>query len=191
MIERSFKAGPGQVSQPEAQPQARARRKIPWATIALGLGVGVIVTATATWLLITKPWHYNPDPFTPAVAAGVKFPLYYLTSLPSGYRLDSKSVATPTVGVVVFDLKGPGGAKLYVSEEARSPTFDLGGFYQKFGHLQEIGVSDGAVAVGTLNNGQTEVGSRANNNTWILCNTTAKIPMSQLITMLKSITPNP
>ena len=191
MIERSFKAAPANVKVPQEHSRASIRPKAAWATIGLGLGVGVLITAATSWLIIAKPWYYNPNPFTPTVASGLKFPLYYPTSVPSGYRVDSKSLGTPTAGVVIFDLKGPNGAKLYVSEEARSTTFNLGGFYEKFGHLQEIGVSDGAIAVGTLNNGQNEVASRANNNTWILANTTAKIPMSQLVTMLKSITPNP
>lgn len=75
-----------------------------------------------------------------------------------------------------------------MSEEARPTTFDLGGFYKKFQDLQEIPVSDGSVAVGRVNSGQTEIVSRANNKTWILSNTTANIPLDQLVDMLKSLT---
>lgn len=137
-------------------------------------------------LFITQPAVVNP--FSTGVIAAMKFPLYYPTNLPTGYRIDAKSVTQPSDGVVVFDMVGPKGEKIYMSEEARPISFDLGGFYKKFQDLQEVPVSDGSIAVGRVNSGQTEVVSRANNKTWILSNTTASIPSDQLVTMLKSLT---
>lgn len=164
----------------------RKNKKLPMiiasaAIVVLAIGAGVY------WrLFIWQPPVVNP--FSTGVIAAMKFPLYYPTSLPSGYRIDTKSVSQPSDGVVVFDMIGPKGDKLYMSEEARPTTFDLGGFYKKFQDLQEIPVSDGSVAVGRVNSGQTEIVSRANNKTWILSNTTANIPLDQLVDMLKSLT---
>lgn len=147
------------------------------------LGAGV-----TGWLLFAGGPAANANPFTPAILASAKFPLYYPTQLPDGYRIDPSSVTEPEANVVVVTLRGPHGEKLYMSEEPRSKTFDLGGFYQSLSNLKEVAVSDGAVAVGFDNKTRNEVVSRANNQTWILCNTTAHVPQSQLVAMLKSLT---
>jgi len=148
--------------------------------------IGVISSLTYWRLFIWQPAVV--DPFTSANSSSVSFPLYYPTNVPRGFRIDTKSVTSPQDGVIVFDLVGPKNSKLYISEEARSSTFNLGGFYTSFQGLKEIGVSDGAIAVGRINDGQTEVASRANNQTWTLATTAANIPMDQLISMLKSLT---
>jgi hypothetical protein len=147
-------------------------------------GGGVVYWRLFVW----QPAVVNP--FTPHVSSSMQFPLYYPTQLPTGYRIDTKSVNVPQQGVVVFNMIGPKSEKVYMSEEARPSTFDLGGFYQKFQDLKEIGVTDGAIAVGRVDGGQTEIASRANNKTWILSNTTAKIPFDQLTNMMKSLTLN-
>lgn len=152
------------------------------AALFVGAGGGVLY-----WkLFLSQP--ANANPFTAKQMASVQFPLYYPTQLPDGYRIDASSVNEPQQGVIVFSLIGPKSKKLYISEEARPSTFDLGGFYKKFEDLREIPVSDGTVAVGKLGGGTTEIVSRANNKTWILSNTTANIPLDQLVAMLKSLT---
>lgn len=155
------------------------------------IGIGTLLVLSgggfAYWkLVVWQPAVVNP--FSTGVVAAMKFPLYYPTNLPNGYRVDKKSVSHPSDGVVVFDMIGPKGEKLYMSEEARPVSFDLGGFYKKFQDLKEVPVSDGSVAVGRVNSGQTEIVSRANNKTWVLSNTTANIPLDQLVSMLKSLT---
>jgi hypothetical protein len=191
MIERSFKIKPDAPVPTGLEAAVKPHKTMrQWRLIALVAFLAVVATATSGWLLITRPWVYNPNPFTPAVAASVQFPLYYPTKLPTGYRVDAKSVTQPQAGVVVFEMKGPKGAILYASEEARPVSYDLGGFYKTFAGLKELPVSDGAIASGKLNNGRTEIVSRANNKTWILCNTTAPIPMDQLTNMLSSIAVN-
>lgn len=156
---------------------------------AIFISCALVILSSASYfgwkLFIWQPAVVNPFPTN--VVAAMKFPIYYPTNIPSGYKIDTKSVTQPAAQVVVFDMTGPKGAKLYVSEEARPESFDLGGFYRKFQDLKEVPVSDGSIAVGTLNSGQTEVVSRANDKTWILSNTTANIPLDQLVTMLKSI----
>jgi hypothetical protein len=162
---------------------ARVRKKIvALAALLVGAGGGVLY-----WKLFLSQ-AANANPFTAKQMASVQFPLYYPTNPPIGYHIDTKSVTEPQQGVIVFSLVGPKGEKLYVSEEARSETFDLGGFYNKFHDLKETPVSDGSIAVGRVNGDQTEVASRANNKTWILSNTSANIPLEQLTTMLKSLT---
>jgi hypothetical protein len=141
----------------------------------------------AFWrLFVWQPAVVNP--FDTKTIAAAHFPLYYPTQLPAGFRIDTKTVTVPQDGVVVFNMVGPKGVKLYMSEEARPTKFDLGGFYKKFQDLEETGVSDGAIATGRLSGGQTEVTSRANNKTWVLSNTSARVPLDQLTNMMKSLT---
>jgi hypothetical protein len=140
----------------------------------------------AYWkLFVWQPADANP--FSAKTMASVQIPLYYPTRLPNGYRIDTKSVSEPQAGVVIFNMIGPNGEKLYMSEEARPVTFNLGGFYAKLDDMKETSVSDGTIAVGRVKNGQ-EVASRANKKTWILSNTTAQIPFNQLTAMMKSLT---
>jgi hypothetical protein len=183
MIERSARSAETEPSSDVAQPQHK--RPLPsWRALALA-GGGIVVGAVLVWLGITQPWHQDPSPFTPAVASSVQFPLYYPTTLPKGYHIDKKSVTTPDTGVVVFEIHGPKGQKLFVSEEARSETFNLGGFYKSLKDMKQVGVSDGAIAVG--HNGNNLVGSRANNKTWILTNTRASVSPDDIIAMLRSL----
>jgi hypothetical protein len=132
------------------------------------------------------------DPFSAKLAASMQFPLYYPTRLPNGFRIDKTSVTVPQAGVAVFTIVGPHNEKLYMSEEARPTTFDIGGFYKKFSGLRTANMSYGEIAVGRINNGATEIGSLAfaTNKTWVLTNTSASIPLGQLVTMLKSLTLN-
>ena len=156
----------------------------------LSIALAAVVVLSASGFLFWRLFIWQPavvNPFTTKTQASVQFPLYYPTQLPSGYRIDPKSVSEPQQDVVLFNLIGPRGEKIYLSEEARPQTFNLGGFYDKFQDLKETPVSDGSVAVGRLNGGQTEVASRANNKTWVLSNTNANIPLDQLTTMLKSL----
>lgn len=155
--------------------------------VILVIVVGVLGLAGGGWLYLHRT-PANANPFTAEVIASLKFPVYYPTDLPPGYRIDPQSVTEPQANVVVFNLIGPHGEKLYVSEEARPSKFNLGGFYNQWVNMREVGVSDGAVAVGYADQSRREeVVSRANNTTWILANTKASIPFDQLINMLKSI----
>jgi hypothetical protein len=154
------------------------------------LGVTVLVVLTligALALFRGGLAQSNPDPFSPTILAATKFPLYYPESLPSGFRVDEHSVTTPKAGVVMFNLVSSSGSRIWLSEEARPSTFNLGGFYDNLQHLHEFGVSDGAVAFGY--DGLTEIASRANATTWLLSNTNAKVPESQMVNMLKSVVP--
>lgn len=175
-------------------PQKRAKRKLLHRFSKKSLlifTVSMLLVLSGAGVLYWRLFIWQPavvNPFSTGVIAAMKFPLYYPTNLPSGFKIDTKSVTQPSDGVVVFTILGPKGEKLYMSEEARPSTFDLGGFYKKFEDLKEYPVSDGTVAVGRVNSGATEIVSRANNKTWILSNTQANIPPDQLVQMLKSLT---
>jgi hypothetical protein len=118
--------------------------------------------------------------------ASVQFPLYYPTTIPQGFRIDRSSVVEPQTGVVIFSIDGAHKEKIYVSEEARSTTVMIGNFYKQFKNRKEIGVSDGEVAGGYLPSTGNLVSSRANNTTWVICNTKAPLTVNQMIAMLKS-----
>lgn len=120
------------------------------------------------------------DPFSAKVLASVQFPLYYPTYLPPGYRIETSSVSEPQYGVVVYDAVGPDRKKIYISEEARPPTFDFGGYYKGFSDLHETYGSYGTLTLGRINAGKVEVGSLTNNKTWVLMVTSAQIPLNEI-----------
>lgn len=141
-------------------------------------------------------WHRlssqpTSDPFSAKVISSLSFGLYYPKHLPAGYTLDRSSITEPQTGVVVITLKNSNGEKIYMSEEQRPTSFDFGGYYGNFTDLQEKTIGSGTIAVGYINNGQTLVGSFALNNTWVLLNTSARLPSSQFTQMLSSLAAGP
>jgi hypothetical protein len=151
---------------------------------------GVVVLVVGSFIVyrdfIRQPAVFNP--FTAAVLASAQTPLYYPTELPSGFHMVERSVTEPQAGVVVLDIAGPDNQKIYISEETRPSTFNMGNLYNKLTGLKETAVSGGSIAIGRLNNSQTEIGSRIYNKTWVLTNTNAPVSISSLTTMLKSLT---
>lgn len=153
---------------------------------ALVVGGALFLILIAIWLLLwpaRKPAASNP--FNASVIASAGFPLYYPSTLPPGYAIDTKSVTEPQQGVVVVNLVGPNNGKIYISEEARPTKFPIGNFYARLSNVQEIGVSDGAIATGY--DGRTLVASRANNKSWVIANTNAAVSRQHLVVMLKSL----
>jgi hypothetical protein len=100
--------------------------------------------------------------------------------------MDTKSVQVPQANVVVITMKGPHGAKLYMSEVPRPARYNVGGYFLKLDDLKETAVAGGTIATGRT--GSTEVSSRLYNATWVLSNTRAAIPFDQLVRMLRSLT---
>jgi hypothetical protein len=154
---------------------------------ALGGAAGALALGLVGWAIVSQPWAQKPNPFTPAVVASLKFPVYYPTKLPADYHIDRNSVNEPQGNVVVLTMLGPGGAKLYMSEEVRPDRYNVGGYFQSLDNLKELPVQGGTIAIGQGTNSET-VASRLYNNTWILANTHAAIPKDQLIKMLQSMT---
>lgn len=127
------------------------------------------------------------DPFNSKILSSISFALYYPSKLPTNFKIAPGSASIPQTGVVIFTLEGPSNEKIYMSEEARPDTFNLGGYYKDFEDLKETIIGRGTIAVGYINNHQIEVGSLAINNTWILTNTTSRVPLNQLTNMLSSL----
>lgn len=152
----------------------------------LGLALLIAIGLFIWYLLGIK--HVDNNPFSAQLTSSTSFTLYYPTSLPSGYHIDVNSIATPQSGVIVFTISNPKGDKIYVSEETRPITFNLGGYYKGFTNLKETVTSRGTIAVGLINQNQTEIGSLAINKTWILANTNVHIPLTQLTSLLASLT---
>jgi hypothetical protein len=136
-------------------------------------------------------WNRGPiSPFSVSISASVNYPLYYPTRLPAGYQIDTASVSSPQQGVFIFYMTGPKGAKLYMSEEARPLAFNFSTFYSSIKDSKKSIVGDHTIVVGRINNNQIEIASWVNHKTWVLSNTTANIPSSQLMSMLNSLTPS-
>jgi hypothetical protein len=165
----------------------RTMRSKTFVRAAITVATVSVLGIVGYWLYQNEPWSIDNNPFNATIQAGSTFPLYYPTVLPARYRISPHSASKPQAYAVIFRLAGPSGAKIFCSEEARSASFNLGGYYTSFSDYKAVAVSDGAVVYGKLQG--NEVVSRANNSTWILCNTQAAVPSSQLIDMLKSITP--
>jgi hypothetical protein len=170
---------------PEKTKPRRKKRIVISIVITIILASGLV--GAATWLLHKQP--ANTNPFTPALTASIKYPLYHPTVVPPSFHVEPKSVQEPVTGVVTFYLSGPKGQKIYFSEEARPARYDIGGFFKKFGHLNEYYANNATIATGTINNGQTKVGSMLNNQVWILVNTASQsVSLSQIDSMLRSLT---
>jgi hypothetical protein len=160
----------------------RKNSKLAWTLLIL---IFALIIFVLYFFFIRQRADVNP--FNAKTLEAVDFPLYYPTYLPPRYRIDSKSVNMPQSGVVVFTLDGPDHQHLYMSEESRPDTFNFGGYYKEFSDLKETVVASGTIAVGRINNGQTEIGSLATEKTWILTNTGSGLALSQLTRMLNSL----
>lgn len=149
--------------------------------LIVGAGIGV-------YFYYSRGRTAAKSPFTARIQSSVQFPLYYPNQLPQGYHIDTKTVTEPKASVVVFQLVGQDKESIYISEEARPSSFDLGGFYKQFTDFKSVTVSDGSIAAGYLQGGRTEIASRANGRVWVLATTSQQIPQSELIDMLRSLT---
>ncbi|MHB1865151.1 MAG: hypothetical protein ACYCPS_03240 [Candidatus Saccharimonadales bacterium] len=151
------------------------------------IGLATIVIAGLIIWYVTSP-NTPSNPFNSSIMSSTSFSLYYPTKLPPNYQINKQSVTTPQSGVVVFTVVSPSNKNIYISEEARPITFNLGGYYTKFSNLKETVTNRGTIAVGYINNHTTEIGSLAINKAWILINTNAHIPLNQITAMLKGLT---
>jgi hypothetical protein len=172
---------------PDARPERARKFRKTRVIAAITLGAAMLLGIGIPWYQHTHPAAF--DPFDAKTIAAMKFPIYYPTNVPQGYRVDGKSVSLPQAGVVSYRLVGPDKQMIYVTQEARPNKFDLGGFYKKFSGLHEIAFEDGAIATGELDSGRTEISSRNTNKTWILVTTQADVPLDQLTNMLKGFVP--
>lgn len=144
-------------------------KKLALAVAAVVALLGLLTTGTIIALHSHQPTA--ADPFDAKALASVKFPLYYPTQVPHGFRIDPKSVNFPQDGVVVFNLVDDKGRKIYISQEARSSTYNYGGFYNGIEQGQQFKAHLGQAIVGHLGNGQTTIGSLVTNKTWVITNT--------------------
>jgi hypothetical protein len=144
----------------------------------------IIGIGSASWLFLFNK-HPDADPFTTSTLASLDFPIYYPRTLPSGYRINPKSVTEPLSGVVVFTIIGPNNQKLYMSQETRPATFNFGGYYKAFANVHETTTPEGTIAVGYINKGVTAIGSLATDK--IVVNTTTQLPLSDLTSLLNSL----
>lgn len=165
-------------------PRTISRRRL--VTITSVFGAALLIAAAISWkLFIWQP--ANVDPFSTQLTSSLQFPLFHPTYVPSGYRVNPKSVTEPTTGVVVFSLDGPNKGKIYISEEARPTKYDIGGFFTRFSDLKESAITGGTIATGKISKGQTEIASMLNNKAWIICNTNAPVPMDQMTNLVRGL----
>jgi hypothetical protein len=108
--------------------------------------------------------------FDARIAAATNFPLYQPGWMPSGFTADARSVSQPQEGVVIFNLTGAQGEKIYVSEEGRSKTYDYGGFFKRIENNEQFKTGLGQAVVGHTDSGKTTIGSVVSENTWIIIN---------------------
>lgn len=87
--------------------------------VSLSAALVAIVVVT---LIGSSMWRKSSaaSPIPSQYSSGLSFPLYFPTSLPSGYRVDESSFQRQDA-VLIFNVVSPAGKTLAVSEEA-SPT---------------------------------------------------------------------
>lgn len=139
--------------------------------IAIGGGVVVLAMVSATAYYASGRTASPQSPFSDQTVGSVEFPLYYPVTLPKGFSISKGSITSPQQGVVVMDIDGPGGAKIYLSQQARPSKFDFGGYYKNFTDGNQKVTDTGVIATGKIDGGNTVIGSLATNKTWILANT--------------------
>jgi hypothetical protein len=153
----------------------------------VGVTVLLLVAGGVILAFVGSGNGVGSDPIPTKIIGSVDFTVYYPTNLPAGFKLDKHSFSIPQYDVIVFDLANNKSEKIYLSEEPRPSTFNFGGYYKNFTDEQSTIIGSGTIVVGRINNGETEVGSLATNKTWLLTNTTAAVPLSQLSNMLNSL----
>jgi hypothetical protein len=163
--------------------------RVPIATWA-GIGAGTLLClgAAITWLVVAQPFAGGAsDPFSQRIKDAVSFPLWYPTQPPAGFHVSRRGITQPQAGVVVLELDGPNHAKLFLSEEAVPPSYDIGAYFEHFSSLKETALPDGSLATGYLGDGRIAVASRINTKTWAIVNTNAHVPPVQLGRMLSTL----
>ena len=108
--------------------------------------------------------------FSSQLVAATNFPLYQPSWLPQGYSIETASITQPQEGVVVFNLTNAAGNKIYISEAARSETYDYGGFFNRIEKNAQFKAKLGQAVVGYVDGEKTVIGSLVSEKTWIIVN---------------------
>lgn len=140
----------------------------------IGAGIAGLVVFCGVLALTLMQLHRPAtpaDPFTAKTLASVKFPLYYPTKLPNGFKIDSKSITSPQEGVVVLHATDDKGRKIYMSQEARSKTYNYGGFFKGIEQSKSFTAHEGEAVTGYLYNRKTVIASLVTAKSWIIVNT--------------------
>jgi hypothetical protein len=159
-----------------------------WKPIAIGTVTAVVIIVSTISIYYALNRNTAPaSPFSPQTVSSVEFSLYYPINLPKGFKISKSSITSPQSGVVVMDIDGPDGAKIYLSQQARPSKFDFGGYYKNFTDSRQQVTDTGVIATGKIDSGNTVIGSLATNKTWILANTQSKLSPSDLENLLKGM----
>lgn len=132
-----------------------------------------IVGISLTWLHFAST---TPDPFP--VAAGADFPIYSPTALPHGYSLLNKSAAF-TNDILLFDISGPGGRSVSVSEQAKPGSYDFSQIQGSESFLTSVG----SATIGFRDSYSSA--SLLSDQTWVLLRANKPVTASDLETIVK------
>ncbi len=107
----------------EDTPTAKSVRTWPkWLRITTLIGAPLVIVVG----VIASIWLYQEftNPIPGNLRRQMKVPLYYPTKLPSGYEVDKASF-TIKEQALIFNIKGPDGKNIAVSEQRLPPDLDL------------------------------------------------------------------
>ena len=150
--------------------------------------LGVIMLLILVGALIAAARSKPSDPFTATTRSSVPMPLYYPSSLGRGFKIDANSVTQPDSGVVVYQIVGPDGARIYVSEEKWDNSIKLEGFYGNLKSTDEVSTPLGPAKMGESIKGQNRVASLVvGGRTWIIMNSKTSVQSAEMETALKSL----
>lgn len=117
-----------------------------------------------------KPDLFAGSPFEETVKDSVEYDLYYPTSLPPGFKIETDSVQKVEDGVVVYAISDDDGKRITVSSQIKPSQINLDSIYAALSGVYDLKTHNGDVKVGKAQNGVL-VAAMTLGDTWLLLNT--------------------
>jgi hypothetical protein len=155
--------------------------------LAVLVSGGIIVIALlvwGAWAFATRPVWPNPQLITASKTAD--FPVYYPTTLPSGFSY-VKGSAKLSADVFIYALAYDGGKhQLHISVEAKPAGVQFDDFYTRIlNNESDVLSSQGKAVIGNAG-GQT-IGSLVTDKSWVTLNTPSNIDTDTLKALIGSL----
>ncbi len=153
------------------------------ARVALVTGIVLVTAGVAIFQIVFVP----RSPFSSDLVSSVDFPLYYPTSLPAGFHLDTGSISSNNQ-VVVYGIVNPDrdNGTISISIQAKPSGFNFDDFYtHKLFHPVSRTTSNGTVMVGADDKGV--FASLAAADSWVIATSSNKSLPTQVMTVMSGL----
>lgn len=112
----------------------------------------------------------TPSPFSSEIKESVEFPLYYPTSLPEGFKIETDSIKEAENGVVIYAISNGSGKRVTVSAQKAPENIDINALYSSFDDTYELDTSTGKIKVAKTDD-NVHIANLIRDDTWLLLNT--------------------